>query len=196
MKTLVVGVGNPTRCDDGAGPVVAERIAALDLPDVEVRTTQQLQIELAEEFAQFDRVIVVDAAIGGDAVQFRAIRPDPARERCPGSGVSAERRQPPQEKLAALCRDAATPRSRALQPLREDAEGVTETSASHHLSPAVVLALSGKLHGRAPELLLCTVRGERFDFGTSLSPAVESRVEEAVRRIAGLLRGSKLDETC
>jgi len=168
VRTLVVGVGNPTRSDDGAGLAVAERIAALDLPDVEVRTTQQLQVELAEDFARFDQVIVVDAALGGDAVQLRAIRAEPAREPKGGRG-----------------RESA-----------HSLSGREEASVSHHLSPATLLALTDRLHGRAPELLLCTLRGERFEFGASLSPAVEAQVSEAVRRIAGWLRGSNLDETC
>jgi hydrogenase maturation protease len=168
VKTLVVGVGNPTRSDDGAGLAVAERIAALDLPDVEVRTTQQLQVELAEDFPRFDQVIVVDTAMGGDAVQLHRIRADDAQEPKGSRG-----------------RESAHPSFRG-----------EETRASHHLSPAVLLALTDTLHGRAPELLLCTLRGERFDFGTSLSPAVQAQVNEAVRRIAGWLRGSNLDETC
>ena len=168
MRTLVVGVGNPTRSDDGAGLAVAERIAALDLPDVEVRTTQQLQIELAEDFAQFERVIVVDAAVGGEAVQLHRIRADQAQEPKGSRG-----------------RESA-----------HSSSGREEASASHHLTPAVLLTLTDTLHGRAPELLLCTLRGERFEFGASLSPAVEAQVSEAVRRIAGWLRGSNLDETC
>jgi hydrogenase maturation protease len=168
VRTLVVGVGNPTRSDDGAGLAVAERIAALDLPDVEVRTTQQLQIELAEDFAQFERVIVVDAAVGGEAVQLHRIRADQAQEPKGSRG-----------------RESA-----------HSSSGREEASASHHLTPAVLLTLTDTLHGRAPELLLCTLRGERFEFGASLSPAVEAQVSEAVRRIAGWLRGSNLDETC
>ena len=168
MKTLVVGIGNPTRSDDGAGCAVAERIAALAVPEVEVRIMQQLQVELADDFAHFDRVIVVDAATGGGAVQTRVVR-------------------------------AALPQGPLNGRGRESAYswfGEPEGSTSHHLSPAALLAVTGKLHGRAPDLLLCTVRGERFEFGASLSPAVELRVDEATRRIAGLLRGLDLEETC
>ena len=34
--TLVIGVGNPDRGDDGVGPAVASRVAALGLPGVRV----------------------------------------------------------------------------------------------------------------------------------------------------------------
>ena len=38
---LVLGVGNPTRGDDGAGPCVAEQVAALGLPGIEVVVERQ-----------------------------------------------------------------------------------------------------------------------------------------------------------
>jgi hydrogenase maturation protease len=137
MKTLVVGIGNPTRSDDGVGPEVARRIAGLGLAGVEVRTVQQLQVELTEEWAQVDRVAVVDAAATGPAVGLDAVSADGAV----GSGVS------------------------------------------HQFSPAALLVLTRRLHGRAPEAVLCTVRGEEFGFGESLSPRTAGRVNEAVERI-------------
>ncbi len=68
VNTLVLGIGNPLRGDDAAGWILAERIAALDLPDVEVRMLPQLQVELVADWARCDRVIVLDAAVGTDAV--------------------------------------------------------------------------------------------------------------------------------
>jgi hydrogenase maturation protease len=70
---LVVGYGNPLRCDDGVGWVVAERIEELMVdecsyftpegPGVKVITCHQLTPELAAEFAQFDLVILIDACV-------------------------------------------------------------------------------------------------------------------------------------
>jgi hydrogenase maturation protease len=73
MTTLVLGIGNPTRCDDAAGVVIAERIAARTLPGVTVRTMQQLTPELVEVFAAYDRIVVVDAAVEGEAVGWRRV---------------------------------------------------------------------------------------------------------------------------
>jgi len=63
MKTLIIGYGNQSRRDDGAGWFVLEQLAALGLPGVELETSHQLEIEAAETISRFDAVIFVDAAI-------------------------------------------------------------------------------------------------------------------------------------
>ena len=63
MKSLVIGYGNDLRSDDGAGRVVADRIDALELPGVTVRSQSQLTPELALEIAGKDTVIFVDASV-------------------------------------------------------------------------------------------------------------------------------------
>lgn len=63
MRTLVIGYGNDLRSDDGAGRVVADRIEALGLPGVEVRSLSQLTPELSLEIAGTDRVVFVDASV-------------------------------------------------------------------------------------------------------------------------------------
>lgn len=63
MATLVIGYGNDLRSDDGAGRVVADRIEALGLPDVAVRSLSQLTPELSLEIAGRDCVIFVDASV-------------------------------------------------------------------------------------------------------------------------------------
>jgi hydrogenase maturation protease len=63
LGSLVIGYGNDLRSDDGAGRVVADRINALDLPGVSVRSVVQLTPELALEMAEVDTVVFVDASI-------------------------------------------------------------------------------------------------------------------------------------
>ena len=63
MRTLVIGYGNDLRSDDGAGRAVADRIAALNLPGVSVRSVIQLTPELALEIAEHDTVVFVDANV-------------------------------------------------------------------------------------------------------------------------------------
>ena len=64
---LVIAVGNPSRGDDALGPLIAERLAALDLPGVEVLVDFQLQIEYALDLRGREEVIIVDASVSGDA---------------------------------------------------------------------------------------------------------------------------------
>jgi len=71
--TLLIGYGNPGRCDDGLGPALAERIAARALPGVEVAVDYQLTVEHALLVAGAARVVFADAEIGGPA-PFRFAR--------------------------------------------------------------------------------------------------------------------------
>jgi hydrogenase maturation protease len=63
MNTLVLGYGNRSRMDDGIGWFVLERLQELGLPNVELHTSHQLDVDHAELITGFDEVIFVDAAI-------------------------------------------------------------------------------------------------------------------------------------
>ncbi|MCG6953606.1 MAG: hydrogenase maturation protease [Betaproteobacteria bacterium] len=63
---LVIALGNPSRGDDALGPLIAERLAALGLPGVEVLVDYQLQIEYALDLRGREEVIFVDATVAGD----------------------------------------------------------------------------------------------------------------------------------
>jgi hydrogenase maturation protease len=60
---------------------------------------------------------------------------------------------------------------------------------SHHMTPALLLALAGAIHGREPAGYLVSVRGYDFDFRRGLSPRSGMLVEPAVRAILRLLGG-------
>ena len=60
-KTLLLGIGNPTRGDDGVGWEIVRLIDLIGLPDLETRVSQQLGLELLEEWDRFERVLFVDA---------------------------------------------------------------------------------------------------------------------------------------
>jgi len=72
-KILVVGIGNPLRCDDGVGPYVADCIEAKGIKHVKVWVTQQLHIEDVEPMLEFKRVILVDASTDGPPLDFRRV---------------------------------------------------------------------------------------------------------------------------
>lgn len=79
VAPLVVGIGNRSRGDDGAGPEVAARVARLALPGVQV-VVQDEPLALIEYFAMHDEVVVVDALKpAGDAgrVQVWLVGADP-----------------------------------------------------------------------------------------------------------------------
>ncbi len=73
---LIVGYGNTLRSDDGVGPEVAEAVAALDLPGVQVLACGLLTPELADPIARADTVVFVDAAVDAPReVQLRPLEP-------------------------------------------------------------------------------------------------------------------------
>jgi hydrogenase maturation protease len=62
--TLVVGIGNPDRGDDGVGPAVAAALAALHLPEVEVVVRAE-PLALLDLLERDEVVVVVDASAPG-----------------------------------------------------------------------------------------------------------------------------------
>ncbi len=63
--TLIVGVGNPMRGDDGVGPAVVDRLAPHLGPDVRCAVVDADPLPLMDLWAGADRVIVVDAVRSG-----------------------------------------------------------------------------------------------------------------------------------
>ena len=60
---LIFGYGNPSRGDDAIGPALLDRLAALNLPHVELLTDFQLQVEHAMDLQNRERVLFIDASI-------------------------------------------------------------------------------------------------------------------------------------
>jgi hydrogenase maturation protease len=73
LKHLVIGIGNDFRHDDGVGLTVAEAVARLNLPAVQVLTAIGEPGALIDAWATADSVVVVDAAVVDD--------PEPGRLR-------------------------------------------------------------------------------------------------------------------
>jgi hydrogenase maturation protease len=78
-STLVIGIGNTLRGDDGAGVRVAEQLAQR-CPAVTVLAVHQLAPELAETLTRFRRVVFVDASL-----QTETLRIGPVSPALPGS---------------------------------------------------------------------------------------------------------------
>lgn len=76
---LIFGWGNPSRGDDALGPLLVERIEALNLPGVECLTDFQLQVEHALDLLGRQRILFVDASIDAAAPYYQR-RLSPARD--------------------------------------------------------------------------------------------------------------------
>lgn len=60
---LILTWGNPSRGDDAVGPLMYEKLSTLRLPDTEVLTDFQLQIEHAQDLVGRKSVIFIDASV-------------------------------------------------------------------------------------------------------------------------------------
>ncbi len=54
------------------------------------------------------------------------------------------------------------------------------SSFTHHLTPQILVALARQLFNACPPVWLCTVGGESFALGESLSPTVENALADLV----------------
>ncbi len=157
-RALIVGLGNPSRRDDGLGRYVVNEVRrcrgqrelspyedGLDEEGgvVDSVLLPQLAYEVAELAAGYDTLVVVDARVSG------------------GPTVSVERVDP-----------EVRPPSRML---------------SHDMHPSEIIALCRALFGRAPETFVVSLAGVDYDFGTGLSPEVEARLPSVVDAVLGLI---------
>ena len=177
MKTLVIGYGNVLRGDDGVGLEVARLLEARHLEEVEVRAVGQLQIEWAAEWVKYDRVIMIDAALAGPPVTLRRL---PRAES--GSGAATKQNE----------------RESARDPISLNWSPAAVGTLPHEMAPETLLQLASALYGNAPEVYICEIRGESFEFGYRLTPSVREAAKEAVEQILRLMEwvpGARVEGT-
>jgi len=73
-KICLAGIGNSLRSDDGLGAAVCRNIEELQIKGVSCFCYHQLQIELVEDFKDFDIVIIVDASLREAPVRFYSLQ--------------------------------------------------------------------------------------------------------------------------
>ena len=74
---LVLGYGNPSRGDDAVGPLLIEYLSTLQLPEVELITDFQLQIEHVLDLQDRRLVLFIDAAVSQpQALVLSALHPE------------------------------------------------------------------------------------------------------------------------
>ncbi len=61
----VIGMGNPLRGDDGAGPAIVEALKARGLPGVQLMTCHGDGLPLIDTWKSAGRVMLIDAATSG-----------------------------------------------------------------------------------------------------------------------------------
>lgn len=142
-KALVIGYGNTLRSDDGVGVWIADHLADLHLPDVDVKTCHQLSPELAADFGPYDTVIIVDASADGEPISVRKNIPPP--EHFP--------------------------------------------SSNHNVTPELLQQIAREMFAIQVNLSVYTVRGETFEFGTTLSAPVKERAMQTIALVTALLAG-------
>jgi hydrogenase maturation protease len=113
-KRLVIGIGNPLRGDDGVGACLAEQAAMLTAADpvgpVAVRSVQQLTPELAQELAQLEDVLFIDAWHTPDTVEPRLMAIAAA-----AGALESHRLEPAQLPAASQALYGRMPRAQLLQ---------------------------------------------------------------------------------
>ena len=74
---LVLGYGNPSRGDDAVGPLLIEYLSTLQLPEIELITDFQLQIEHILDMQDRRLVLFIDAAVShSQALELHALHPE------------------------------------------------------------------------------------------------------------------------
>jgi hydrogenase maturation protease len=148
-KRLVIGIGNPLRGDDGVGSWLAEQAALLTAADsggpVAVRSVHQLTPELAEELAQLEEVLFIDAwlAPATAAPELTEIVPAPG-------AADSHRLEPAQLLAMGQALFGPMPRAHLLQvPAHAFAHGMELSEELEATLPAARVLLQTWLHGAA-----------------------------------------------
>jgi hydrogenase maturation protease len=139
MRVLVLGYGNPSRQDDGAGHVLARLITYTVRKygdEAILWRGHQLVPEAVLEAGDADVAIFCDASLITHEKGYALERINPSSS--VGDGLNM-----------------------------------------HTFGPGSVLALAGKVLGRAPEGWLLSVSGASFDFSDRLTPLCKERVRLA-----------------
>jgi hydrogenase maturation protease len=153
MRTLVVGYGNPDRQDDG---VAWQVIAALrQRLGQRPLAEDETGLEQLEGEADSIQLLQLGPELLETAVQYEQL-----------IFVDAHVRQDRRDLFWETIEAAAAP-----------------AAFTHHMTPAMFLALLAALYGARPDGMIVSIRGHQFDFARALSAATQALVEPAVELI-------------
>ncbi len=158
-RMLIAGIGNIFLGDDGFGPAVAKRLAAVSLPGwVRVADYGISGMHLAYDLADgYDAAILVDAAPRGDRPGTVTVL-DVAAEHRPDAGPAG------------------------------DTLGATPLFDAHGMQPDVVLGVLDMLGEAGPDrILVVDCEPASVNYGMELSEPVAGAVGEAVQVVLDLV---------
>ena len=158
-RMLIAGIGNIFLGDDGFGPEVAKRLAAVRLPGwVRVADYGISGMHLAYDLADgYDAAILIDAAPRGDKPGSVSVL-DVAAEHRPDAGLA------------------------------DEALGASRLFDAHGMQPDVVLGVLDMLGEAGPaRILVVGCEPASVDYGMELSEPVATAVDEAVQVVLDLV---------
>jgi hydrogenase maturation protease len=99
-RSLIIGIGNPLRSDDGLGWIVAEQLFQDREVDCSIHAVHQLTPELAEGMALARLTIIIDASHEGEPGELHVRPLSPSAQPGPTGPIGTHYTTP--EELAAL----------------------------------------------------------------------------------------------
>jgi len=186
-RMLIAGVGNIFLGDDGFGPEVARRLAAVSLPGwVQVADYGISGMHLAYDLADgYETAILIDAAPrGGEpgTVTLLDLTPPPRAPLAPT--------QPPRAPLAPTSPPRPTLDVEAERRDPATVAGALGTSRlfdAHGMQPDVVLGVLDMLGAATTRILLVGCEPASVEYRMELSEPVAGAVDEAVRVVQDLV---------
>lgn len=150
MRILIIGYGNPSRRDDGVGLVIINGLRQ--------RLGLSLLTDNDDGYGDLGQAV--------DTLFLQQLMPELA------------------ETLAAYDRVFFVDAHVGLYPEIVRRVVVTANAdpaiVSHHVKPAALLEIAGRLYGRSPQAELVSVLGQDFNFGFALSPATAAGAAQVI----------------
>lgn len=148
---LVIGMGNPYRCDDGIGLQVAKNLSKILPEKVNVQTYNNCGLEIMDLWQKYDCVYLIDAVSTG--------------LKCDLSGSEAEEQRP-----GRLYRFDAV--AKPLPPI------FSTKHSTHCFSIHETIALCKNLEMMPKKLIIYGIEGQSFHIGTELSEKVRQAISD------------------
>jgi len=193
---LIAGVGNIFLGDDGFGPEVARRLAAVSLPGwVQVADYGTSGMHLAYDLAGgYDAAVLIDAAPrGGKPGTVTLLAPTPRALLAPTPPPRALLAPTPPARALLASTPPPRPRPDVTAERRPGAVPAAETLGAsrlfdaHGMQPDVVLGVLDMLGAAPVRILVVGCEPASVDYGMGLSEPAAGAVDEAVQVVLDLV---------
>ena len=149
-RTLILGMGNTIRGDDGVGIIAAGVLKGqMDLPGIEIKQTYETGVNLLYEIYGYKKVIIIDSIRGKGGLPGDIYRFNPLEEG----------------------------RSKGYTGYKQS--NSTLPYSLHNMGLAAMIRMAGNLIDMPEEIIVYAVKIENGGlFGTALSPKIKKAVRE------------------